>query len=232
MSGSETARQPVNIGFRIIENIFHDFARDVVTKGAGRNLSLILQRDIERNIEVYELSMQAVIDGVSGPAILRLPPEIRQRVLFDRSTNAQDMGSLLVTNSGGDVVVDSRSVPPRRVNLSDRDYFTIQQQSANSGLFISKPFLPHLTKTEMSVGLSQRWKDSQGKYTGIVVGTLRLNYFHRLFDGMSSSPPQSCYGTPFTSSVPSRRCMVAASQSIRLCICIPTHRRWDGNTSI
>ncbi|KJK21396.1 diguanylate cyclase [Burkholderiaceae bacterium 16] len=158
------------------------FAR---ARDAAENLSLILQRDIERNIEVYELSIQAVIDGVNDPATLRLPSQIRQRVLFDRSTNAQDMGSLLVTNTAGEVVIDSRSVPPRKLNLSDRDYFTVQQQSADAGLFISKPFSPHLTKMDTSIGLSQRLTDSHGQFAGIVVGTLRLNYFHRLFDGMT-----------------------------------------------
>ncbi|MDW3683009.1 sensor domain-containing diguanylate cyclase [Cupriavidus sp. CV2] len=158
------------------------FAR---ARDAAENLSLILQRDIERNIEVYELSIQAVIDGVNDAATLRLPSQIRQRVLFDRSTNAQDMGSLLVTNTAGEVVIESRSVPPRKLNLSDRDYFTVQQRSADVGLFISKPFSPHLTKTDTSIGLSQRLTDSQGQFAGIVVGTLRLNYFRRLFDGMT-----------------------------------------------
>lgn len=158
------------------------FAR---ARDAADNLSLILQRDIERNIEIYELSIKGVTDGVSDPAILQLPTQIRQRVLFDRSTNARDMGSLLVTNSVGDVVIDSRSVPARKLNLSDRDYFTIQQQSADAGLFISKPFSPYLAKAEMSVGLSQRLTDSHGKFAGIVVGTLQLNYFRRLFDGMT-----------------------------------------------
>jgi len=158
------------------------FAR---ARDGADNLSLILQRDIERNIEVYELSINAVIDGVNDAVVLRLPSQIRQRVLFDRSTNAKDMGALLVTNSAGDVEIDSRSVPPSKVNLSDQDYFTIQQQSADAGLVISKPFSSHLTTTEMSVGLSQRLTDSHGQFAGIVVGTLRLNYFRRLFDGMT-----------------------------------------------
>ncbi|GLC91091.1 GGDEF domain-containing protein [Cupriavidus sp. TA19] len=158
------------------------FAR---ARDAADNLSLILQRDIERNIEVYELSIEGVIDGLKDLPTLQLPPLTRRRVLFDRSTNAKDMGALLVTNSAGDVEIDSRSVPPRRVNLSDRDYFTVQQRSADAGLFISKPFSPQLTKTETSIGLSQRLMDSQGRFAGIVVGTLRLNYFRRLFDGMT-----------------------------------------------
>ncbi|RKH09012.1 diguanylate cyclase, partial [Corallococcus sp. CA041A] len=84
-------------------------------RDAADNLALILQRDIARNIEVYDLSLQAVIDGVRDPAMLALPPNVRQLVLFDRSTNAQDLGSLLVTDKAGDVVIDSHSVPPRHI---------------------------------------------------------------------------------------------------------------------
>ncbi len=154
-------------------------------RDSADNVSLILQRDIARNLEVYELSMQAVIDGVRDPAILALPPNIRQLVLFDRSTNAQDLGSLLVTDADGNVVIDSRSVPPRRIHLSDRDYFKVHQQSADTGLYLSKPFTPRINGAETSIGLSQRLNRPDGAFNGVVIGTLRLNYFRRLFDGVS-----------------------------------------------
>lgn len=76
------------------------------------NLSLILERDISRNLEIYELSMYAVIDGVKDTKILRLSPAIRQLVLFDRFTTATDVGTLLVTDEQGNLVLDSRSTPP------------------------------------------------------------------------------------------------------------------------
>jgi len=103
-------------------------------RDSADNVSLILQRDIARNIEVYDLSMQAVIDGTQDPAILALPPHIRQLVLFDRSTNAQDLGSLLVADPAGKVTIDSRSVPPRRIHVDDRDYFQVHLQAPNVGL--------------------------------------------------------------------------------------------------
>lgn len=156
-------------------------------RGTADNLTSILQRDIERNLEIYELSMEAVVDGVKDPDVLRLPPKVQQQVLFDRSSNAKDMGSLLVTNAAGDIVIDSRSVPPRKNNLADRDYFRIHQQSAPYlGVYISKPFSPRAAAgADLSIGLSQRLDDAQGQFSGIVVGTLRLNYFRRLFDGLS-----------------------------------------------
>ncbi len=150
------------------------------------NLSLILQKDIERNLEIYELSMEAVVDGVKDPDVLRLPPKVQQQILFDRSSNAKDMGSLLVTDAAGDIVLDSRSVPPRKNNLADRDYFQIHQESAPyMGVYISKPFSPRAAGADLSIGLSQRLDDAQGQFAGIVVGTMRLNYFRRLFDGLA-----------------------------------------------
>lgn len=157
-------------------------------RDSADNLSLILQRDIARNIEVYDLSLQAVIEGMQDPAIVALPSTIRQLVLFDRSTNAQDLGSLLVANPAGDVVIDSRSVPARHIHLGDRDYFQVHQGAPDVGLYISEPFKPRITGVDTSLGLSRRLNGPHGEFNGIVVGTLRLNYFRRLFDGINLGP--------------------------------------------
>lgn len=154
-------------------------------RDGAENLALILQRDIERNLEVYELSIDAVVDGVSDPATLRLPAGIRQRVLFDRSTHARDMGTLLVADRTGEVVFDSAGYPPRRRNLAEEDYFTVHQRAAGAGLFISRPFVPGAQAADQAIALSRRLAGPHGDFAGAVVGTLRLNYFHRLFDGMT-----------------------------------------------
>lgn len=168
--------------------MLYEMRADAFTRArdSAANLALVLQRDIERNVEIYELSMQAIIDGAKDPTIINLPPQIRQLVLFDRSSNAKDLGALLVTDAAGNVTMDSRSVPPREINLADRDYFQAQRNgSAGTGLFISKPFLPHLTKKDLSIGLSERLEDGHGQFSGVVVGTLRLNYFRHLFEGLT-----------------------------------------------
>lgn len=157
-------------------------------RDSADNLSLILQRDIARNIEVYDLSLQAVIDGMREPDIVALPPAVRQLVLFDRSTNAQDLGSLLVADKKGDVIIDSRSVPPRHIHVGDRDYFQVHQGSSSVGLYISEPFQPRINGVDKSLGLSRRLSGPDGEFNGIVVGTLRLNYFRRLFDGINLGP--------------------------------------------
>jgi diguanylate cyclase (GGDEF)-like protein len=152
---------------------------------AATNLSLIVERDTSRNLEIYDLSLQAVIDGLQEPGVNKLPPLMRQKVLFDRSASAKDLGALLVVDERGNIVIDSRSVPARRVNVADRDYFKVHLKSPGVGLYVSHPFVPRLGEGGDTIALSRRLSHSDGTFAGIVVGTLRLNYFRRLFDGMN-----------------------------------------------
>ncbi|WP_408151462.1 hypothetical protein [Caballeronia glebae] len=56
----------------------------------SRNLALIAEQDIERNFELYALSLQAVVDGMNNPHILALPRDLRRLVLFDRAATGSD----------------------------------------------------------------------------------------------------------------------------------------------
>lgn len=151
---------------------------------ASENLSLTLERAIARNLQTYELSMHSVIDGMKDPEIMTLPPAMRHLVLFDRSINAEDLGSLLATDVDGNLILDSRSTTPRPVNVGDRDYFLAHKDNPSVGIFVSRPFQPRLTQDAPSIGISSRISRPDGSFNGVVVGTLRLNFFRRLFEGV------------------------------------------------
>ncbi|MFT4063496.1 diguanylate cyclase [Paraburkholderia sp.] len=155
------------------------------------NVSLLVERDVSRNLEIYDLSLRAVIDGLKQPGVLDLPPEIRQMVLFDGSISAKDMGSVFVLDEHGNVRFDSRALAPPPANLADRDYFRVHRDSPDTGLFISHPFSPTGSDEDLRIALSRRISRPDGSFGGVVVGTLRLTYFHRLFDGMKLGPSGS-----------------------------------------
>ncbi|MGY6126003.1 diguanylate cyclase [Paraburkholderia strydomiana] len=115
---------------------------------------------------------------------MSLPPEIRHIVLFDRSINAEDMGSILVADEHGNVVLDSKSARPRSISVADRDFFVAQKKSSDLGVYVSQPFVPRAQGAGVSVGLSIRLATSDGGFGGVLVGTLRLNYFRRQFEGV------------------------------------------------
>jgi diguanylate cyclase (GGDEF)-like protein len=149
------------------------------------NVSLLVERDVARNLELYDLSLLAVIAGLKQPGVMALPPAIRQLVLFDGAASAQDMGSMLVLDEAGNAIIDSQSVPPRHINSADRDYFVVHRNSPDVGLYVSRPFKSRLSNAGMSIALSRRLSHPDGSFAGVVVGTLRLEYFHRLFAGMN-----------------------------------------------
>ncbi|MDR8036265.1 diguanylate cyclase, partial [Burkholderia cenocepacia] len=62
------------------------------SRSMQQNLALMAAWDIERNIEIYSLSLQAVVDGANDPEVARLPMPLRRQVLFDRSTTAKYLG--------------------------------------------------------------------------------------------------------------------------------------------
>jgi hypothetical protein len=88
------------------------------------------------------------------------------------------MGSLYVLNAAAEVVISSRSTTADpRLDLTDRDYFQAHQYRPDIGLYISRPFKGRLERREDRIALSRRLAGEDGKFAGIVVGTLRLSFF-------------------------------------------------------
>jgi diguanylate cyclase (GGDEF)-like protein len=161
-------------------------SRDVETakaSTAASNIAAAITQDITRNVELYDLSLQGVLEGVADPEVMALPPRLRQLVLFDRAATAPFLGAIFVLDQGGDITIDSGSVPPRKFNYADREYFKAQAEHPNVGLFISGP-LRSRSVGEMVIGLSRRVNKPDGSFGGVVLGTLRLEYIHRLLARM------------------------------------------------
>ena len=151
----------------------------------ARNVMLLIERDIARNIELYDLSLQNVVDGISDPQVMSLPAPIRNRVLFDRASHGNYLGSLFVIDPQGNIVLDSRATPPRQGNFADRDYFAVHRDGKVRGLYISKPYASRLRHGALTIALSRRITRPDGSFGGIVVGTLSIDYFRALLDGIA-----------------------------------------------
>jgi PAS domain S-box-containing protein len=148
----------------------------------SQNLSATLAHDIERTIEIYDLSLQSVVDGLKLPGIWKLTEQQRRSVLFDGAANARDLGALVVIDEKGKVIAEAspRVLP---ADLTDRDYFRAQRDHPDLGLFISPPAKGRYSG-EWSIFFSRRLEHPDGSFAGVVAGSLRLAYFKRLFDGI------------------------------------------------
>jgi diguanylate cyclase (GGDEF)-like protein len=172
----------VTLGFSgIFSTILWDMARRDRAKAldGATNLVATISSDISRNIELYDLSLQAVVEGLNLPGLDKLSPLFRDLLLFDRAATAKDLGSILVIDSTGELAIDSRSTTPSATNFSQRDFFKVHQQRADVGLYISRPWVA--SSGEYLVSLSRRMFNWDGTFAGVVAGTMRLSYFHDLF---------------------------------------------------
>ncbi|KVW91079.1 sensor domain-containing diguanylate cyclase [Burkholderia cepacia] len=151
----------------------------------SRNLGLIAERDIERNFELYDLSLQALILGLQRPDVMAAAPALRRGVLFNHAMNASFIGSQLVLDASGNIILDSSSNVPRHGNFADRKYFTVHRDNPNVGLYVSDPFASRLRDGTPSIALSRRISNSDGSFAGIALIAVNLEYFHRLFAGLS-----------------------------------------------
>ena len=111
----------------------------------SKNLVQVLERDIARNVEMYDLSIQAAADNLRTPGLPELTPELRQLILFDRAATARDMGVMIVIGEHGDITADIDAVPPRKGNYLDREYFQVHRARTGLGLYVGRPIVSRLT---------------------------------------------------------------------------------------
>lgn len=144
------------------------------------NLLQVIERDIARNAEIIDLSLRGVIENIGSPEVANASPTARKLMLFDRAVTAKDIGSLLVIDEHGDIILDATSEPARKLNVVGRDYFEIHRTRADQGLFITGARTSRLTGLRILV-LTRRISKPDGSFGGIALSTLRLSYFDGLF---------------------------------------------------
>lgn len=151
---------------------------------AAGNLVLSLERDISRNIELYDLSLRSAADSFALPGLAEFNPAIRQAVLFDSSTAAPYFGSIALVDAAGQIVYASNSARPMEGNLGTRDWFTYLREHPNGGLHLSLTPLS-LLSGKPSLVLSRAITRGDGSFAGAVVGVIHLAYFNQLLTGYS-----------------------------------------------
>ncbi|MBR0691766.1 sensor domain-containing diguanylate cyclase [Bradyrhizobium lablabi] len=149
------------------------------------NVASGIDADISRNIELYDLSLRAVVSNLVMPEIHSVSKEIRHLILFDHASTAKHFGAIQVFDAEGNLTIDAASLDPRPENRADEEYFTIHRDHPDAGLFISRPMLH---RSAYVIVLSRRITGEDGRFLGVVVGSIRFSYFHDLFGRLNLAP--------------------------------------------
>lgn len=154
---------------------------------SAHNVLITLTSDINRNLNIVDLSLQGAQDAFLKADLTTLDPATRNMVLFDRALNARYLGVMLILSPSGDVLYDLGHPIPRPGNFSDRDYFLVQKD-ANHAPYLSRPYNARFRDFEPSVALSRRISGPDGSFRGVVMGGIGLEFFRDLFANVDVGP--------------------------------------------
>ena len=147
---------------------------------ALENVVNALERDIARNIELYNLTLQETVESLRLPGLAETNPILRHAAMFDRIATADYMASVLVVDSAGTITDQSDSIVSSRGNVADRDYFSYLRDHSGDALYISSPLVSRATEQPILV-FARRLSRPDGSFAGVVAGSVELSYFRQLF---------------------------------------------------
>jgi diguanylate cyclase (GGDEF)-like protein len=176
------------IGFSTIcANVMLDMRRgeEQLARQTLENLASGVDADINRNIELYDLSLRAVASNLVMPEIKDVSKPILHLILFDHAATAKHFGAIQVFDPAGQLTIDASSFDPRPENRADEEYFQVHRNNPEQGLYISRPMLH---RGAYSIVLSRRVSAADGSFLGVVTGSIRFSYFHDLFSRLRLSP--------------------------------------------
>ena len=155
----------------------------------SQNLSMVAERDIRRNFEIIDLSLQSMVKGAEDPETMAMATGKRDALLFNQALSARYLGAVLVLDENGNIVVDAGHQVPRVGNYADRDYFQAQKHDPGLGMLISRPVASKILHDgSMIIALSRRINHPDGSFAGIALITLSIRYFHDLLAGLDIGP--------------------------------------------
>jgi diguanylate cyclase (GGDEF)-like protein len=149
------------------------------------NLASSIDSEISRNIELYDLSLRAVAANMVAPEIKSVSKPIRHLILFDHAATAKHFGAIQVFDAAGRLTIDASTLDPPPDDRSDEEFFQVHRDQPEAGLFISRPMLH---RGAYAIVLSRRITGTDGRFLGVVAGSIRFSYFHDLFGRLRLGP--------------------------------------------
>ncbi len=144
--------------------------------GDADRLALVVEREISRNVDLIDLSIEAVADGVEQPAVMRLPIALRDQALFSRAAAARYIRNISVFDCSGTLIAHSLH-PGEKLNPPLRSAFlAARQQTDANRLLLGHPYLANDRITRL-VTFSRSIRTPNGLFDGVVIATVNLNDF-------------------------------------------------------
>ena len=155
------------------------------------NMSTILAASTNQTMKAADLVLKSISDRVHDADIANVD-EFRQdmgtREIFDMLRNKAssvpqvDVATIVALN--GDIINFTRSYPPPKINLADRDYFKAHMADPKLDVFLSVPVKNRGTGT-WTFYLARKIKSRTGDVLGLVLTGIESSFFQDFFKAVN-----------------------------------------------
>jgi diguanylate cyclase (GGDEF)-like protein len=161
------------------------------------NTATVLAEQTARSVQSMDLVLSDLQDklralGVTTPESLQSIGASKEvyDILVDRLQRLSQATVLTLTDSTGQIVGTTRSWPPPRINLADRDYFIHAKGNRDRNLFVSAPVSSRATEIP-TIYWSRRLDGPNGEFLGVILAGSEVSYFNHVYDSIQSLQGQS-----------------------------------------
>jgi signal transduction histidine kinase len=167
--------------------------RDKEIDGAKRELvtlNLSLAEQTARALQSVDLVLTSVIDRMKTEEIATPEDFIRLRsdqdtydLLKAKASVVPQIDAVTLIGADGQLVNFSRFYPPPAINVAERDYFLALKDRNTDEPFLSQP-VENRGSGAWTVYLARRVSAPDGRFLGLALGAIDLDYFQRLYRGL------------------------------------------------
>jgi PAS domain S-box-containing protein len=155
---------------------------DIVVETAQQNyasLSRTLAEQSRSAVQAVEVVVQDTAAVMQLTQLRADDPQVHER-LRRRMQLIPQIRDLFVAGRDGTVLATGADTPLPRAWVARQTFFLAHQQQAFAGLFISEAFRREGTANWM-IALSRRIDDAGGRFQGVAVAWIDLDYFRRFY---------------------------------------------------
>jgi PAS domain S-box-containing protein len=152
------------------ERIFRDTERDV------SNITSLLAEHTATGLEAVDLVLRDVQRMGSSSGLSSLAPHLR-----DELTRLPQVAAILVYDAQGRVVARTNQTPRLDMPRSVRPYFAVHARSADTGLYVSEPYLGGPGEGYWRFVLSRRLAGPGGAFGGVVAAVVEVESYERFY---------------------------------------------------
>jgi diguanylate cyclase (GGDEF)-like protein len=110
--------------------------------------------------------------------------------LTDSLSHLSQAALIALIDKNGRVVTTTQKWPTPTIDLTNRDYFQHFKNNNDKGIYVGKPVNDHTTGLE-TIFFGKRINDSSNAFLGMIIVGVRVNYFQRIYNSITSLPDQT-----------------------------------------